>query len=464
MHSPGSDGQNITVRKGCGPKVPQKPGAFALAALAGVPFAMVLGNSMIIPVLPDIKSALNLTQFEVSMIITLFSVPAGIIIPLAGFLSDRYGRKIVIIPGLILYAAGGIVAGLATILFSQYAYQVILGGRIIQGIGAAGTAPIAMALTGDLFIGKARSKSLGIIEAANGAGKVVSPILGAAVGLIIWFAPFLFFPAIIVPIVISMWLLVKEPEANRNKQKVGEYIKSVGKVFEKKSAMLLTSFFVGMVSLLVLFGVLFFLSDYLEATYGLDGIIKGAALAIPVLFMAVTSFTTGALIKKKVKLMKWLVVIGLALISGSLAMLGIVQNTYLFFGAISVAGVGTGLVLPCLNTIITSAVATQRRGMVTSLYGSVRFFGVAAGPPAFGLLMEADLRLMFWAAAGLAGVAALSAIFLIRVKDMVKPGEHPGQEPAKEPVKKQPWDLTATPAFILAPARKPEPPEDKPKT
>lgn len=446
--------------------MPKSPGSFVLAALAGVPFAMVLGNSMIIPVLPDIKSALNLTQFEVSMVITLFSVPAGIIIPLAGFLSDRFGRRVVIIPGLILYAVGGIVAGLAALLLTQYAYHVMLGGRIIQGIGAAGTAPIAMALTGDLFLGKARSKALGIIEAANGAGKVVSPILGAAIGMIIWFAPFLFFPAIIVPIVLGIWLIVKEPEANRSKQKVKEYIKSIGKVFEKKSAMLLSSFFAGMVSLLVLFGVLFFLSDYLEATYGLDGVIKGLALAIPVLFMSVTSFTTGALIKKKVKLMKWLVVTGLAIMGGSLAVLGLFTNTYLFFAAISLAGVGTGLVLPCLNTIITSSVSSERRGMLTSLYGSVRFFGVAAGPPAFGLLMEVDTRLMFWSAAGAAGIAALLALFLIRVKDMVKPGEQAQKEQKPKDStrdEKQRGSLTASPPFVFAPARKPAPPKkDKP--
>jgi len=54
---------------------------------------MVLGNSILVPILPNVKQQLNLTLLQTSMIITLFSVSAGCIIPLAGYLSDRWGRK-----------------------------------------------------------------------------------------------------------------------------------------------------------------------------------------------------------------------------------------------------------------------------------------------------------------------------------------------------------------------------------
>ncbi len=72
-------------------------------------------------------------------------------------------------------------------------YTIILIGRGLQGLGAAGTAPIVMALIGDVFKSEKRSEILGIIEAANGAGKVASPILGAAIGLISWIALFFFY-------------------------------------------------------------------------------------------------------------------------------------------------------------------------------------------------------------------------------------------------------------------------------
>ncbi|ABO50205.1 major facilitator superfamily MFS_1 [Desulforamulus reducens MI-1] len=393
-----------------------KVNKYTLAALAGVPLIMVLGNSMLIPVLPQMAKSLNVSQMQISLIITLFSVPAGLVIPFAGFLSDRFGRKKIIIPGLFLYGLGGLLAGAAALIFKENAFPWILGGRILQGIGAAGTAPIAMAFCGDLWKGKERAKSLGVIEASNGLGKVASPILGALIGLIAWWYIFFFFPVVIAVVILGVWFICKEPETNKQPKKVNEYVGSIKNIFKKKSPLLLTSFFAGSAALLILFGVLFFLSDYLEKKFGLDGVIKGAALAIPVLFMSTTSYVTGALIKKKIKLMKWLVVIGHGLIGASLVTLPLFNNVYIFFAGISVAGIGTGLVLPCLNTLITSSTNKDERGLVTSLYGSVRFLGVAAGPPLFGWLVEKGSDMMFWASASLAVISAVLAFFFIKVK------------------------------------------------
>ncbi|GAB6181098.1 MFS transporter [Desulfotomaculum defluvii] len=411
----------------------KKVNKFTLAALAGVPLIMVLGNSMLIPVLPDMAKSLNVSQMQISMIITLFSVPAGIVIPFAGFLSDRFGRKKIIIPGLFLYGLGGLLAGAAALIFKENAFTWILGGRIIQGIGAAGTAPIAMAFCGDLWKGKERAKSLGVIEASNGMGKVASPILGALVGLIAWWAIFFFFPIVIAIVILAVWFFCKEPESHKQPKKVNEYISSIKKIFQKKSPLLLTSFFAGSTALMILFGVLFYLSDYLEKKFGLEGVIKGAALAIPVLFMSTTSYITGALIKKKIKLMKWLVVIGHSLIAASLVTLPLFNNVYIFFAGISVAGVGTGLVLPCLNTLITSSTDKDERGLVTSLYGSVRFLGVAAGPPLFGWLVEKGPDIMFWSSAGLAAVSAGLAFIFIRVKAIQKSQEKESPSKPKQP-------------------------------
>lgn len=418
----------------------------AVAALAGVPFIMVLGNSMLIPVLPDIRNALNLTTVQVSLLITMFSVPAGIIIPLAGFLSDRYGRKIVIIPSLIIYGLGGVISALGATIFAEMAYPVLLGGRVLQGIGAAGTAPIAMALCGDLFQGKYRSRSLGAIESSNGLGKVVSPILGAAIGTIAWFAAFIFFPVIVIPVVIAMWFLVKEPKGNRAKQDLKKYLKSFTTIFKNKTGLLLSSYLAGAISLMVLFGVLFYLSEFLEQRFGLDGIIKGLVLAIPVLFMSVTSFVTGFVIKKKRALMKILVVTGLSFTTAALIFLPLFEQVIIYFIAISVVGVGTGLVLPCLNTLITSAASIEERGLVTSLYGSVRFFGVAFGPPIYGFLMARSVSLMFWSSAGLALAGAILALIFIKSKK-----EDAGAGEASEKARKKPASFT----FQPAPARKP---------
>lgn len=384
-----------------------------LASLSAVPFIMVLGNSMLIPVLPEMQKQLGISQFQTSLVISLFSIPAGLTIPLAGFLSDRIGRKKVIAPSLLLYGIGGLVAGTASLLLDKSAYWAIIAGRIIQGIGAAGTAPVAMALVGDIFTTKERSKALGYIEAANGMGKVTSPILGSLIALVAWFATFFLFPLLTIPIAAAVWFLVKEPDGKKSKQSVKQYFGTIGTIFKNKAGFLISAFLAGAVALMLLFGILFYLSDYLESTLKLFGVRKGLVLAIPVLAMSATSLTTGTLIKKKVPLMKKLVVTGLGIMTLTLGVLPFFDSPWIHVGIMSAAGIGVGMILPCLNTLITSSASTQQRGMVTSLYGGIRFFGVAAGPPLFGLLDNFSKYVMFWTGAGAAltlGVFCLVAL------------------------------------------------------
>lgn len=386
-----------------------------LAALGAVPFIMVLGNSMLIPVLPEMQKQLGITQFQTSLVISMFSIPAGLAIPFAGFLSDRLGRKKVIAPSLLIYGIGGLIAGIAALCMER-CYWLIITGRIIQGIGAAGTAPVAMALVGDIFTSKERSKALGYIEASNGLGKVVSPILGSLIAIVAWFATFFLFPALTVPIAVAVWFLVKEPAAGKKQQSISQYLKSVLTLFKNKAAFLITAFITGSLALLLLFGLLFYLSDYLEASLKLFGVKKGFALAGPVLAMSTTSLAAGSLIKKKVSLMKKLIIIGLGIITFTLSVLPFFKNPWLNIGVMSVTGIGVGLILPCLNTLITSSASTDERGMITSLYGGIRFFGVAAGPPLFGLLDGFGRYVIFWSGAGAALAVGILCVIALPVK------------------------------------------------
>lgn len=62
-------------------------------AIGLIPLIMTLGNSMLIPILPAMKSALDISQMQVSLTITVFSIAAAIFIPIFGYLSDRLSRK-----------------------------------------------------------------------------------------------------------------------------------------------------------------------------------------------------------------------------------------------------------------------------------------------------------------------------------------------------------------------------------
>lgn len=407
--------------------------ALTLAALSAVPFIMVLGNSMLIPVLPQMKQALNLSQFEVSLVITLFSIPAGLTIPVAGFFSDRTDRKIIIAIALTVYGLGGLVAGAAAVFLKEQAYYLIMAGRILQGIGAAGTAPIAIALGGDIFTSSERSKVLGLLEAANGLGKVTSPILGSLIGLVVWWGVFFLFPVLCIPIVLGILFFVQSPKNNNEPKPFRQYIQAVGTIFKNKGVSLISAFLAGTTVLFILFGVLFYLSDYLETEYKIEGVLKGAIIAIPVLAMAVTSYLTGVIAQKKNSVLKPLVVAGLVIQAVSLAVVPFFQDgTYILLGALIFAGIGTGLVLPCLNTLITSSCRIEERGIITALYGGVRFFGVAGGPPLFGVLMDKSILWTFLAPAVLGGVIGLINMFFLRQQVLKTEDGNTGQTTGKQ--------------------------------
>lgn len=392
-----------------------------LATLSAVPFIMVLGNSMLIPVLPQMKQALNISQFKVSLAITLFSIPAGLTIPLAGFFSDRTNRKLIIAIALTVYGLGGLLAGTAAVVLKEQAYYLIMAGRIFQGIGAAGTAPIAIALGGDIFTSSERSKVLGLLEAANGLGKVTSPILGSLVGLLVWWGVFFLFPILCVPVVLGILFLVQGPKSNTEPKPFRQYSEAVRSIFRNKGISLATAFLAGSTVLFILFGVLFYLSDYLETKYKIEGVLKGIIIAVPVLAMALTSYLTGVVTQKKPGILKLLVVWGLIIQAASLAIVPFFQDSaYILLGALIFAGIGTGAVLPCLNTLITGSCQIDERGMITALYGGVRFFGVAGGPPLFGYLMDKSILLTFIAPAVLGGSVGLLNLFLLKQQVLSK--------------------------------------------
>ncbi|OCL27349.1 MFS transporter [Orenia metallireducens] len=391
----------------------KKNSKIMIAVFATVPFLMVLGNSMLIPEFPKIKSALNINQFQVGLMITLFSASAGLAIPLLGYLSDRYGRKKIIIPSLITYGIGGVISGVAAIMLKEKGYYLVLVGRIIQGIGAAGTYPIVIALVGDIFQSNERSSALGTIEAANGLGKVMSPLLGAAVALISWYAIFFSYALLAVPITIAFFFIIKEPENNTKEQKLKDYINDIKKIFSEKGASLFFSLLAGVTVLFLLFGVLSHISDVLETKYHIKGLRKGLLISLPILLMSTSSYLSGAYLKKKGKGFKKVMSLGLLIDCIALAILPFLDGLTLYLVLLALLGVGNGIVLPALNTLVTSAAGSGQRGGITSIYGSVRFLGVAAGPPVFSLLYEINKTVMFLTASGIALVVSiLTYIFL----------------------------------------------------
>ncbi|GGE52219.1 multidrug resistance protein [Pullulanibacillus camelliae] len=385
-----------------------------LISLASIPLIMTLGNSMLIPVLPLIEETLKISPFQSSLIITTFSVVAIVFIPIAGYLSDRIGRKKVIIPSLIITAIGGLVAGLGSIFFA-HSYSFILIGRLLQGLGASGAFPVVIPLVGDMFKNEQKvSNALGILETSNTAGKVLSPIIGALFAAIIWYVPFLAIPVLCLISIVMVGSSVHVPKSKEKPKPFKQFLHNIWQIYKNNWQWISAVFLIGGIIMFVLFGTLFYLSQLLETEYHLKGVRKGFIIAIPLFALCVASLITGKQIGQNKLLMKWLTFAGMILMALAMFLLSFEPGIRLFLWYLFIGGIGIGVVLPCLDAFITEGIEKENRGTMTSLYSSMRYIGVAAGPPFFALVMEMSVRWMFLMAGGTSIIAIALAIIAIK--------------------------------------------------
>lgn len=166
----------------------------------------------------------------------------------------------------------------------------------------------------------------------------------------------------------------------------------------------------------LLFGVLFYLSDILENKFGVEGIAKGAILAVPLGALCASSYLTGKFIGENKKRMKWVSAAGWMLLTAAILAASWRDHPWLLTGLLVPAGIGVGAALPCMDALITEGIAKENRGTVTSLYGSMRFIGVSLGPPTVSFLTGAGHRTVFLSLAAVCLAGVLVTVLFIRPK------------------------------------------------
>ena len=101
--------------------------------------------------------------------------------------------------------------------------------------------------------------------------------------------------------------------------------------------------------------------------------------------------------------MKWVTFIGVVLTGISVSVISFLDHFIYLLILFFICGSGIGMALPCLDALITKSFDKSIRGAITSIYSSMRFIGVAAGPPVIAMLMKQDI---FW----IVGILTLFAI------------------------------------------------------
>lgn len=147
-------------------------------------FLVCLGISLVIPVMPFIKNELHLTATDMGIMTSLFAFTQFVASPIIGRVSDRLGRKPVLVIGLFLYM-------LSEFLFAITNYLWMFNiSRIVGGLSAAMVVPTAMAMAADITTPLQRAKVIGWLSAAFSGGLILGPGLGGLLAKIDYKAPF----------------------------------------------------------------------------------------------------------------------------------------------------------------------------------------------------------------------------------------------------------------------------------
>lgn len=147
-------------------------------------FLICLGMSLIFPVMPFIKNEYHFSAFDMGVMSSLFAFVQFVASPIVGRISDKAGRKPMLVWGLLVFSLAEFVFALASQL---WLFDL---SRAVDGLSAAMFVPTSMALAADLTSVKNRAKVIGWLSAAFSGGLILGPGLGGILANINYKFPF----------------------------------------------------------------------------------------------------------------------------------------------------------------------------------------------------------------------------------------------------------------------------------
>lgn len=174
-------------------------------------FLMFLGISIVVPVLPTILHDLDLNGSDLGMLVAVFAMFQMIASPFGGRFADKFGKKIIIIIGLLLFSISEFIFAMGN------TFSILLVSRVLGGISAAFVMPGVNGMIGDLSTSENRAKNFSYMSAVINTGFIVGPGVGGFLAEISHRMPFYFAGALgIIALLFSVFLLKEASDDDSN--------------------------------------------------------------------------------------------------------------------------------------------------------------------------------------------------------------------------------------------------------
>lgn len=361
-----------------------------------------LSSALLSPVLDSLTGPFRVSAAEVGLIISALTAPGIVMIPIAGVLADRYGRKPVLLVGLVLFGIGG-----SAIAFTTN-FTVVLGLRVLQGIGFAGLVPIIITSLGDLYAGTQEATAQGIRFTGSGLTQTIFPLLSGILVLFAWQYPFLIY-AISFPVAVLIWLYLPEPQAvSQPPEPVPDGgVSSPWSLFDLlRNRRVVAMVIARGLPVVVWIGFMTYNSIIVVRLMGGTPAEAGVLVAIGSLAFGTAASQAGRITAMFTSRYYPLIVANLCLGAGFVLVLFSFSLWFAMLG-IMVAGIGFGLTLSLYRSIITGLAPAQLRGgLVSTAEGFGRVTATLTPVVMGGIISGVTPVVGFSAAVQVAGVFA----------------------------------------------------------
>ncbi|CAH2714609.1 Tetracycline resistance protein, class B [Neobacillus rhizosphaerae] len=356
-------------------------------------FIAFLGIGLVIPVTPTIMNELNLSGSVVGYMVAAFAVTQLIVSPIAGRWADRFGRKRMIINGLIIFSISEFLFGIGKTV------EVLFISRMLGGVSAAFVMPAVTAFIADVTTVDTRAKALGYMSAAISTGFIIGPGIGGFLAEIGSRLPFFFAAGLGLFAAILSIIALREPERNPGNGEVTGQKPGIKRIF---APMYFISF---MIILISQFGLAAF-----ESLFALFVDHKFGFTSKDIAIMISGGGIIGAIVQVALfdNFTKWWGEIRLIryslILSTILVFLITFVNTYFTILLVTITVfLGFDLIRPALTTYL-SKIAGNEQGFVGGMNSMFTSIGNVIGPIIGGILFDIDLNYPFYFATVLLAV------------------------------------------------------------